>query len=165
MDHSDLLLKCHSQLCCSIVPPAHWVPDVHCWTCSTCAEAFGALTRRHHCRCCGDIFCDACSTNRVSLPGWGIHKAVRVCDDCRHFEVVQLPMLLAGDVWVKPGEWTNMRHKRFLRLSADQAQLLWAPWRSDEGSDDSVERSSDISRLTCVSEVLFLTVPRSYFHP
>jgi hypothetical protein len=59
--------------------------------CSRCHSAFGVLTRRHHCRVCGSMICDACSTGRADLrqlnaPGaadmgpWLSNE--RVCDDC-----------------------------------------------------------------------------------
>ena len=49
---------------------------------------FSLSKRRHHCRLCGDIFCDACSTHRTLLPLGGpeFEKPVRVCDEC-HVDV------------------------------------------------------------------------------
>lgn len=82
-----------------------------------------------HCRCCGCIFCDACSSGRCTLPGFGYLTAVRVCDDCRKFETEQLPMLLAGEMWIKRGDRIGIGQKRFLRLSADQTLLVWSTWR------------------------------------
>ena len=45
---------------------------------------FTLSKRRHHCRLCGDVFCDACSSHRVSLPLEGVEfeKPVRICDFC-----------------------------------------------------------------------------------
>ncbi|NXC16753.1 RUFY1 protein, partial [Corythaeola cristata] len=34
----------------------------------------------HHCRNCGDIFCNTCSSNELALPSYP--KPVRVCDTC-----------------------------------------------------------------------------------
>ena len=40
--------------------------------------------RRHHCRACGGIFCDACSGNKLAfVPGYD-QKPLRVCDGCHH---------------------------------------------------------------------------------
>jgi FYVE zinc finger/WW domain len=52
--------------------------------CSHCEEAFTMSKRRHHCRLCGDVFCDPCSSHRVNLPleGPEFEKPVRVCDFC-----------------------------------------------------------------------------------
>jgi hypothetical protein len=45
---------------------------------------FTLSKRRHHCRLCGDIFCDSCSSHRVTLPleGPEFDKPVRICDLC-----------------------------------------------------------------------------------
>jgi hypothetical protein len=45
----------------------------------------------------------ACSSNFARLPGFGIEAPVRVCERCLAFESDQLPSLLAGDVFIKPG--------------------------------------------------------------
>lgn len=52
--------------------------------CPHCDVLFTIRNRRHHCRLCGDVFCDACSNHRVTLPleGPEFEKAVRVCDFC-----------------------------------------------------------------------------------
>lgn len=52
--------------------------------CPHCQEAFTYSKRRHHCRLCGDVFCDACSNHRcdLPLPGPEFEKPVRVCDFC-----------------------------------------------------------------------------------
>ena len=36
--------------------------------CPHCDALFTLSKRRHHCRLCGDVFCDSCSSHRVSLP-------------------------------------------------------------------------------------------------
>ena len=41
----------------------------------------------HHCRACGMIVCDRCSTSRTALPSIGIVSEVRICDSCYHFNV------------------------------------------------------------------------------
>ena len=64
--------------------PVPWTPDNdqnYCYSCasellpSDTASAFSALllssstkTRRHHCRCCGHIFCHPCSSYRCLVP-------------------------------------------------------------------------------------------------
>ena len=59
-----------------------WIPNHLTSHCLSCNAEFRFLKRRHHCRRCGLIFCEDCSSRRVSLPGLGGGAAVRVCDKC-----------------------------------------------------------------------------------
>ena len=40
----------------------------------------------HHCRACGEGFCDSCSNYRRPVPerGWDPDELVRVCKSCYH---------------------------------------------------------------------------------
>ena len=50
-------------------PPVYtWVSDNAVTACHRCGVEFGFLTRRHHCRMCGRIFCDACSRGKAVIP-------------------------------------------------------------------------------------------------
>eukprot|EP01116_Phalansterium_solitarium_P024721 TRINITY_DN9138_c0_g1_i2.p1 TRINITY_DN9138_c0_g1~~TRINITY_DN9138_c0_g1_i2.p1 ORF type:complete len:360 (-),score=78.79 TRINITY_DN9138_c0_g1_i2:364-1443(-) len=59
-----------------------WVPDGEQPVCSHCQHSFSIRRRRHHCRCCGRLFCDACSMTRMPLPGLRYVDPVRVCVGC-----------------------------------------------------------------------------------
>lgn len=82
-----------------ILPQSEWVSDTSCSSCRQCQRPFNALTRRrHHCRCCGWVFCSACTTRDVRVfaiaprpQDWGVKSAARslflwlmcrVCDGC-----------------------------------------------------------------------------------
>ena len=56
-----------------------WVDGDQCFR---CRADFTLFKRRHHCRACGQIFCDACSSRQMYLPQFGIEKNVRVCETC-----------------------------------------------------------------------------------
>jgi hypothetical protein len=47
----------------------HWKPDYESTVCdhSTCRKTFSYFTRRHHCRHCGNIFCDDHSAYEIPL--------------------------------------------------------------------------------------------------
>ncbi|CAL0303505.1 unnamed protein product [Lupinus luteus] len=60
----------------------HWVPDEAVSKCTGCGSDFGAFNRRHHCRNCGDIFCDKCTHGRIALTAEENAQPVRVCDRC-----------------------------------------------------------------------------------
>lgn len=56
-----------------------WVDGTACFR---CRAEFGIFKRKHHCRACGQIFCNTCSSREMYLPQFGIEKNVRVCDIC-----------------------------------------------------------------------------------
>ncbi|XVE69697.1 hypothetical protein DITRI_Ditri10aG0011800 [Diplodiscus trichospermus] len=60
----------------------HWVPDEAVSKCTACGTDFGAFVRKHHCRNCGDIFCDKCTHGRIALTADENAQPVRVCDRC-----------------------------------------------------------------------------------
>ncbi|PWA60056.1 hypothetical protein CTI12_AA385690 [Artemisia annua] len=60
----------------------HWVPDKESTKCKACSTCFGLFVRRHHCRNCGDIFCDKCTQGRTALSAEKHADEVRVCDQC-----------------------------------------------------------------------------------
>ncbi|CAL8343345.1 unnamed protein product [Arctogadus glacialis] len=54
--------------------------------CQGCKREFEEAERKHHCRSCGEGFCQPCSSHRMPVPerGWGV-APVRVCQTChRH---------------------------------------------------------------------------------
>ncbi|CUI14418.1 zinc finger protein, putative [Bodo saltans] len=62
--------------------PSNWKPDTSSSSCDSCGAPFSLLRRRHHCRNCGGLFCDTCSSGRCSLPSRGFDESVRVCCVC-----------------------------------------------------------------------------------
>ncbi|KAJ8668071.1 hypothetical protein QAD02_009734 [Eretmocerus hayati] len=62
--------------------PTLWVPDHAVNRCMGCDTEFWLGRRKHHCRCCGKIFCADCSENSTPLPSEQLYNPVRVCSDC-----------------------------------------------------------------------------------
>ncbi|XP_070187544.1 hepatocyte growth factor-regulated tyrosine kinase substrate-like isoform X4 [Littorina saxatilis] len=58
-------------------------------TCTRCRVQFGMVQRKHHCRHCGEVFCNKCSAKNSIIPKYGIEREVRVCDSC--FEKLNKP--------------------------------------------------------------------------
>lgn len=59
-----------------------WVPDERVQECHDCKQKFTGFRRRHHCRACGQVFCNGCTTHRATLPFLGYNSPERVCDAC-----------------------------------------------------------------------------------
>uniref|UniRef100_A0A8C8JER0 Zinc finger FYVE domain-containing protein 1 n=1 Tax=Oncorhynchus tshawytscha TaxID=74940 RepID=A0A8C8JER0_ONCTS len=65
------------------IAPTYWKPNSLILTCLKCQEVFQDNDTKHHCRACGEGFCDTCSSKATPVPekGWGL-VPVRVCDTC-----------------------------------------------------------------------------------
>lgn len=50
--------------------------------CHMCRVKFSTFQRQHHCRNCGQVFCQKCSSRVSIIPQYGIEREVRVCDPC-----------------------------------------------------------------------------------
>mmetsp|Transcript_44938 Transcript_44938/g.119582 ORF Transcript_44938/g.119582 Transcript_44938/m.119582 type:complete len:101 (+) Transcript_44938:3-305(+) len=59
-----------------------WQADREATNCTKCKVAFSLFLRKHHCRHCGKIFCEDCSSKQCTIPQYEITKPVRVCDEC-----------------------------------------------------------------------------------
>ncbi|KAG5476443.1 hypothetical protein LSCM1_04148 [Leishmania martiniquensis] len=107
------------------------IEDDEAAECGQCGTAFSFFLRRHHCRLCGDVFCDACTQHRATLPptvtGDGSTSAkselagpgppaasgqqLRVCDAC-FFRLSQRRMIALrryADGSVYAGCWSQGR--------------------------------------------------------
>uniref|UniRef100_L7LZW3 Putative membrane trafficking and cell signaling protein hrs n=1 Tax=Rhipicephalus pulchellus TaxID=72859 RepID=L7LZW3_RHIPC len=65
------------------IAPSYWVPNYKIQGCHGCKKSFPPEEKKHHCRACGNGFCQECSSKTRPVPerGWGT-EPVRVCDDC-----------------------------------------------------------------------------------
>ncbi|XP_057692463.1 FYVE, RhoGEF and PH domain-containing protein 6-like [Corythoichthys intestinalis] len=58
-----------------------WIPDPRATMCMICTCEFTLTWRRHHCRACGKVVCQSCSSNKQSLE-YLKNQLARVCDQC-----------------------------------------------------------------------------------
>ncbi|XP_072309813.1 FYVE, RhoGEF and PH domain-containing protein 6 [Eucyclogobius newberryi] len=63
-----------------------WIPDLRATMCMICTCEFTLTWRRHHCRACGKVVCQACSINKYYLE-YLKNQPARVCDQC--FSILQ----------------------------------------------------------------------------
>jgi early endosome antigen 1 len=68
------------QITTSQTQSRKWTTDDEVLECMACNKAFSLTVRKHHCRNCGNIFCNECSSKTSAVPS--SKKPVRVCDGC-----------------------------------------------------------------------------------
>eukprot|EP00049_Salpingoeca_infusionum_P010882 m.187412 g.187412 ORF g.187412 m.187412 type:complete len:606 (-) comp14774_c0_seq3:5973-7790(-) len=56
--------------------------DADAAKCLHCAAPFSLTFRRHHCRLCGQVFCEACTSHLITFSSYP--KPVRSCENCKH---------------------------------------------------------------------------------
>jgi len=77
---------------------AVWVPDNEANTCMHCKKSqFTLVNRRHHCRKCGLVCCNPCSSKRILLPAQS-SKPLRVCNTCYDEQATQSDQSLGKDL-------------------------------------------------------------------
>ncbi|XP_055711660.1 WD repeat and FYVE domain-containing protein 3 [Phlebotomus papatasi] len=60
----------------------HWLKDEGADQCINCSVRFTLYERKHHCRNCGQVFCNKCSRFESEISRLRILKPVRVCQKC-----------------------------------------------------------------------------------
>eukprot|EP00105_Crassostrea_gigas_P000515 XP_011412354.2 PREDICTED: early endosome antigen 1 [Crassostrea gigas] len=68
------------QITTTKVSSRKWADDNEVKECMGCNKSFSVTVRKHHCRNCGNIFCNDCSSKEARLAL--AKKPVRVCDNC-----------------------------------------------------------------------------------
>ncbi|XP_039123643.1 protein FREE1 [Dioscorea cayenensis subsp. rotundata] len=110
----------------------HWVPDEAVTKCASCGADFNAFVRKHHCRNCGDIFCDKCTHGRIALTADETAQPVRVCDRCMA-EVTQR-LNNAKEAASRPGLQSHEDLAKKLQEEMERNRKSSAGSKSDGGS-------------------------------
>ncbi|GAC93095.1 hypothetical protein PHSY_000656 [Pseudozyma hubeiensis SY62] len=130
-----------------------WQRDEEVKDCRGCGRHFTFFLRKHHCRRCGRIFCDACSSKRAqlrmaeivvdpSLPGMAASEVLaptRVCNGC-HAEL-QLPPQLQN---MRGGE-AMMAASRARGVGDTSSRSAWETQLDDGGPRTTLAPPSDVS--------------------
>ncbi|XP_063000273.1 myotubularin-related protein 3 isoform X2 [Elgaria multicarinata webbii] len=59
-----------------------WLPDHLAAHCYGCDSVFWLVSRKHHCRNCGNVFCSSCCNQKVPVPSQQLFEPSRVCKSC-----------------------------------------------------------------------------------
>jgi TCP-1/cpn60 chaperonin family/FYVE zinc finger len=69
-----------------------WMPDELYTSCALCDASFTIFRRKHHCRCCGQIFCSVCSSYHLPKPHDSVHAADKNSTQVSQLTQQQVPM-------------------------------------------------------------------------
>lgn len=83
---------------------------------------FSRVRLQHHCRNCGEIFCNSCSDNELPLPA--SPKPVRVCDTCH---ALLLQRCSSNPTWERPTPLSRLPQtiSDQTRTNADDSDSTW----------------------------------------
>ncbi|XP_023525208.1 protein FREE1-like [Cucurbita pepo subsp. pepo] len=136
----------------------HWVPDEAVTKCTACGTDFGAFVRRHHCRNCGDIFCDKCTQGRTALTTEENAPPVRVCDRC--MAEVTHRLTNAKELASKPAG-LHSHEDLAKKLKDEMERNRWSSGNATASkSDGSGKRMKEVACPTCTVH-LQVQVPSS----
>jgi 1-phosphatidylinositol-3-phosphate 5-kinase len=65
-----------------------WIQDRLCRACRECGILFSMVKRRHHCRLCGQVFCDTCSNYDVTHHGVSQRACIFCFNQWQSFEIM-----------------------------------------------------------------------------
>ncbi|KAL4130355.1 hypothetical protein PRIC2_006356 [Phytophthora ramorum] len=138
--------------------PPRWVKDEFVEACELCGVEFDLMTRKHHCRSCGLVFCGRCAGHFDRVVKFGFVDPVRLCNDCSNaaqtenvFYEKHLPLLEGGDLFSKYG----LLRKRHVFLTFVRAKNIFQYQKFDPETRtyDGDVKAIPLDGITDVREV------------
>eukprot|EP00854_Cymbomonas_tetramitiformis_P018134 gene18134-21600_t len=94
----------------------------------SCRAKFDYMKWKHHCRYCGNIFCDNCTLDRCMLPvSFGLKEPQRVCSECYHTLRPQQDELIRT--------YSNAERENSIDLQSDYERYMNSPMRFTLGGE------------------------------
>ncbi|KAJ6635745.1 Zinc finger FYVE domain-containing protein 1 [Pseudolycoriella hygida] len=103
-------LKAVTDFVADRTAPSYWRPNCDIIICFACKTNFERNNlRKHHCRGCGEGFCNQCSSNKMPVPSRGWMEDVRVCDACKNILLSNRDACPGSDDYVTDDQDVRLR--------------------------------------------------------
>ncbi|KAJ2081874.1 hypothetical protein H4R24_002031 [Coemansia sp. RSA 988] len=149
------------------LPESAWEPDEATATCRQCRRRFSLFLRRHHCRRCGLVFCDKCSSKRSLLASPSPAQSDYYSQPPQSDDNTPLALLVERET--HNTYWHFREHRvcnscietvdRLPTATVDSVALV----ATELGSSDAAENAYNIFRPAVISSGQSLTEQQSSF--
>lgn len=100
-----------------------WVIDSAMKICMVCFAPFSFFSRRHHCRVCGNLVCDKCSTLRIKIAALSEPNGSRYCQSCSKHNAKPQKKSVVADENADPKK-LQVTESSVKKLNEDQSSAL-----------------------------------------